>query len=139
VKNRQIISLVVVALVCAGLVLALAAQAAKPSSAEGKFTIVVSDSSVTYSPKGLSGDKDYNIVISNKASAPRGVLISGRDRGGSPFKRFSKMIPKGESETIALYVAKGTLEIRVMWGCSYKDGAVVNPKLGKTKTKIKFK
>lgn len=124
--------LVVLAVVLA----ALAAHAAAPA----KISIAINDKCIAYGPANPAGNQQYQVTVKNFASSPRGFKLSGKDRAGSDFVRYTDILQKGQTQTFSFYFpSRTTVNVREMLTCEKGEGSCVKATYGKHKIAIRFR
>lgn len=119
-------------------ILGLAASA-EAAAARPTFTITVTDSAITASPASPAGG-DYNVIIRNNSSKPRGVEMTGVDRAGLTYVRYSKVLPKGKSETFRwFFPSTETVYIKDMFSCEHRARTCVIVTFGGMRTSVRFR
>lgn len=134
--SRRYTQFAVITVLVVLLVVSLAAQAAAPP----RVSIAISDKGITYGPKSPVGDKMYEVLVKNFASGPRGLKISGKDRAGTEFVRYTGMIEPGQTQTLSIYVPRKTsLRAREMLTCEQTPGGNINATFGRHVITIRFR
>ena len=122
-------------LIAAILGLALNASAATRST----FTITLTDRAIATSPALPTGG-DYTVMIKNHSSKPRGVEMTGVDRAGLTYVRYTKILPKGKSEMFRwFFPSTETVYIKDLLSCDHKSRTCVVVTFGGMRTSVRFK
>jgi len=127
----------------AGLVLAIIAVAAiysiTSAQAPMKLTITITDKGIVVSPRDLMGG-DHSVTVKNMTSMKRGIELTGLDKGGSTYVRYSKIVAKGKSDVFRWYFPSGeTAFVKDVLRCEHAQRGCVIVTFGGMKTAVHFR
>jgi hypothetical protein len=127
----------------ASLVLAIIAVAAIYSvtvaQAPMKLTITITDKGIIVSPRDLMGG-DYNVTVKNMTSMRRGVELTGMDKGGSTYIRYSKIVAKGKADMFRWYFPSDqTVYVKDVLKCQHAQRGCTIVTFGGMKTAVRFR
>jgi hypothetical protein len=136
VRSRWIVT---VALLVAIAVVASVALAAKAKPAP-KLTVSITNKAITVTPKAPKGDMTYQVTVKNLSRKARGVKMSGKDKAGTDFVRYTAILKKGKSESFTFYFPKDrTAYFLEVLSYDKSKGSIVNAVFGKMRAKVLFK
>ena len=136
-KRSGYLCMLVAALTAMILVTALPATIAATPSAT--FTITLTDSAILTSPKSPMGG-DYTVILKNSSSRSRGVEMTGVDKAGLTYVRYTKVLLKGKSEKFKWYFpSTETVYIKDLLSCDHKARTCVIVTFGGMRTSVKFR
>ena len=112
---------------------------AAASAIAATFTITLTDNAIVTSPRSPMGG-DYTVIIKNSSSRHRGIELTGTDKGGTIYVRYSKVLAKGKSEKFKWYFPSSeTVYVKDLLSCEHKSRTCVIAMFGGMKTSIRFK
>lgn len=136
VTRNAVLSLFAV-LMAVGMVYAVYA-AEKPAKLP-TMTISITKTGIACMPKSAKGG-DYTVTIKNSTSAPRGIEMTGMDRGDSPYVRYTKILKPGAHETFRWYFPSGrTAYLKDLLSCKHESRSCVIATFGTMVKAIHFK
>jgi len=119
--------------------LGVALLSAGAATSSPTFAITLTNSAVLTSPASPTGG-DHTVMIKNNTSKPRGVEMTGVDRAGLTYVRYTKILPKGKSEKFKWYFpSTETVYIKDLLSCEHKARTCVIVTFGGMRTSVKFK
>jgi hypothetical protein len=123
----------------AAMILMTASPVTMAATSSGTFTITLTDCAISTSPASPTGG-DHVVVIKNNSSKARGVEMTGVDKAGSTYVRYTKVLPKGKSEKFKWYFpSTETVYIKDLLSCEHKARTCVIVTFGGMRTSVKFK
>jgi hypothetical protein len=127
--------------VAAAFAIMLTAAAYTTAAAERMpaVTITLTHQGIQVSPEQRVGGQDYVVTVRNDTSAARGVTLTGLDKGGSPFVRFTKVVAPGHTDRFLWYFpAQGTFVVRDLLRCEHAMRTCMIFELGGFESSIRF-
>lgn len=136
-KNRRI--LVGAAGLALAVVILVAVYSVTMAATAPKITVTITDKGIVVSPKDLVGG-DYTVVVKNMTSKRRGIELTGLDKGGSTYVRYSKIVAKDKSDTFKWYFPSGqTVFVKDVLKCEHKARGCIIVTFGGMKTAVHFR
>ena len=137
-NNRTYIGLVCLLFVA---MFAVAMYCVPVSAAKGSpvLTITLTNKGIQV-PATTPAGGDYTVVVKNNSSTPRGVELTGIDKGGSPYVRYTKVVAKGKTDKFAwFFPANERVFIKDVLKCEHASRTCVIATFGGATTSIKFR
>jgi hypothetical protein len=107
------------------LILALSCSLYAASAPAPTLTISITKTGITHTPKSFSGGH-HVVMLKNMTGSARGIEMTGMDKGGSPYVRFSRVLAPGKSETFKWYFPpEKTVYLRDLTSCVHKSRTCV--------------
>ena len=117
----------------------MTASSATAAATRPTFTIALANYAITTSPPSPAGG-DYTVIIKNSSSRSRGVEMTGVDRAGLTYVRYTKVLPRGKSEKFRwFFPSTETVYIKDLLSCEHKSRTCVIATFGGMRTSVKFK
>ena len=129
--------LVPVAVAVAALGIAPALTA--PKKPMPMLSITLTDTAIMTKPSSLAAG-DHTVTVKNMTATPRGVEITGVDRGGTVYVRYTKILPKGKSESFKWYFPTNhTAYVKDLLKCEHAANTCVIATFGMMRKAIHVK
>jgi hypothetical protein len=122
--------------VVVAVVAAVAAMGISPAFTAAKKTmptlmITLTDKGIMTKPTSLTSG-DYKVTLKNMTTTPRGIEMTGLDRGGSVYVRYSKILPKNKTEMFDWYFPKNdTAYVKDLLKCEHAANSCVVATFGR--------
>ncbi len=127
-RLSRMLAMMMVAAALAALALTPAFTAATKA---GTVSITLTDKGITVQP-GIIAAGDYTVIVKNMTSTPRGIEMTGRDRAGSVYVRYSEILRKGKTEKFKWYFPKeDTAYVRDLLKCEHAQNSCVIASFGR--------